>query len=264
MGFQRLIPDQEQQQEYLARFTQGDEKILAFMYQHTFGLLLHYGLQHLNDEFAVTNIIHECFLKAWSYRATMQSLPHIYRFIRLNMKWHFQKYYASNRYRFYRQTFLMERPEEEAAHIADEPFATEPTPDEQRLQQIYKVIPYLPINRQTITQLHFGYGMSHKQIAKRMGSTNTAIMLELKKCIASLKDMVGSNKPAPKRRIPNKSIPVANTLPAAHTEVYRRRMEQGQSFDEIAAATGLCRQQVVQHYVQACKTIKQTTTRKRV
>src|SRR5690606_9519932 len=99
----------------LEKLRNGDERILNELYQLYFDKLLFFGMQHLNDEFAVTNIVHECFIKAWNYRETMQRVEHFYYFIRMNMKWHFQKHYGNARYRFYRSTFMMEHPEEQFA-----------------------------------------------------------------------------------------------------------------------------------------------------
>ncbi len=258
MGLKLLALEDGIHATYLERLHQGDEKVLDFIYRDAFPSLVHFGLQHLNDEFAVTNIIHECFLKAWDYRATMESIPHVYRFIRMNMRWHFQKHYANNRYRFYRQTFLMERPEDEAGDIADITFEEEKEPDEKRLEQIYKVIPYLPMNRQTITQLYFEYGMGYKQIAKRFGTSNTAIVLEIKKCVAAIKNMVGVDTTAPKKATEIKQATiVTHDLPDdLHGEVYRLRKEEQRSFDEIAALIGCQRQDALRMYVEACQNIK--------
>lgn len=241
----------------LSRLRNGDERILNKLYKQYFDKLLYFGLQHLNDEFAVTNIIHECFIKAWDYRETMQRVDHFYFFIRMNMKWHFQKHYGNARYRFYRSTFLIDRPEEQFADIAMCDIEMEVQEiTEERLGAIYKAIPLLPMNRSNVMLLHYKYGLSYKAIAKRIGFTNKKVIAELEKSIKSIKAMLSVKEAKVQHRtVKVKPLPTDSKI-LCSTTVLRLRKEEQLSFEDIASMYQMNRAEVLKIYLDAIKGTK--------
>jgi hypothetical protein len=66
--------------------------------------------------------------------------------------------------------------------------------DEALLKSIYDVVPYLPMNKQTILQLYFKYGFSYKQIAKRYGANIQTISSDVHEALAYLKKVIHAKK----------------------------------------------------------------------
>jgi len=258
MNLQLFHLDFQQQAEYLERFKAGDEKILNFIYQDAFASLRAFGLYRLKDEFTVTNIIHESFLKAWEFRDTMESMPHIYFFIRMNMKWELKGCYRNARYRFYRNLNFSAFQEEQIASSSDTIEIEHKAQNEERLQMIYKVIPYLPKDRQTITKLYFKYGLNCRQIARRFRCSDMAVYRDLKKSVNIIKDILLKKEHAKNKQRIQKDIPgvLFDSLQEEQKAVYEGRVVQQQSFEEIAFALGLEKTVVLQRYIQACKIIK--------
>ena len=87
MGSHQISPDNEKAHEHLILFNRGDERAMNFVYRKSFNNLMYFGQTLIKDEFLVSCILHECYMKAWDYREKMESLPHIYRFIRMNLRW---------------------------------------------------------------------------------------------------------------------------------------------------------------------------------
>lgn len=219
-------------------------------------------MQFLNDEFAVTNIIHEAFMKAWEHRQTMESIRHVYFFIKMNMKWHLQKHYGNAKYRFYRNTFLMEFPEKTLSDYSEADMENEQQQqikDEKRIEDIYKVIPYLPPTLKNIMLLHFKYGLSYTAIARKYGTSYQKVSTELEKSIHEIKKMtLASNRKKQKIPLKNSIVVLSKNeqkIQGTPEEILNLRTNQNMSFDEIAQLIGESRATTLRLFVEA-KTIK--------
>lgn len=110
--------------------------------------------------------------------------------------------------------------------------------EEALLKSIYDVMPYLPMNKQTILQLYFKYGFSYKQIAKRYGANIQTISNDLHEALAYLKKVIHAKKQITKPI----SLPVViakyrveEYLTGEMLQLFKLRYENKLPFDVIAA-----------------------------
>ena len=147
---------------------------------------------------------------------------------------------------------------------------------DKKLKAIEEALPYLPGNRQTIMTLYFKYGYSYKRIARRFGTSNQAITLEVQRSLESLRKMVHAQKRLNEKKPPmlvhaqkkfNDSKPM-KSLRQLHTQgmdeqtqqVFTMRYVEKQEFASIAGKLGIPLKRVQQHYVLAHRMIKETLT----
>ncbi len=103
MAISELSQTSASNEQYLLLFRSGDERALNYFYKRTYNSLLYLGRGLVNDEFLVSCILHECYLKVWAHRDKIESLPHAYRFIRLNLRWQLLKHVQKPAYQIYRK-----------------------------------------------------------------------------------------------------------------------------------------------------------------
>lgn len=185
------------------RFSNGDQSGLTYFYHKFHRPLLRHGQTITFDQFVIQSSIQEAFLKAWNLRQRLTSIGHTYRFIRLNVTWKCYEYYRKPANQFHKKIVLTDFIEG-TTHFShwqewDEQESMVWRINEERLQTIYKAIPYLPADRQTMLTLYYKYGFSYKQIAKRFGAANQTVYLELQKGIEFLKKVIQQDQP---RKIP--------------------------------------------------------------
>jgi RNA polymerase sigma factor (sigma-70 family) len=238
-------------------FRDGDESALNDIYSRYYGALIYHGMQIVDDEFAVSCIVQEAFLKGWQHRESMENMRHIYCFIRLEVSWKCYAYLRNPAIRFHRSMvdYTVARDSRALEHHSEDTGSF----NEERLKIIEAALPYLPPNRQTIMTLYFKYGMSCKKIAGRFRTSNQAISAEVQKSLENLKKIVHLQK-----KLSAKSLPVARTRPAAHTEnmdaemqeIFRLRYELKHSFEAIAEKMNISQGYVQQQYVIAHRRLR--------
>ena len=223
---------QETTENYLCfeRFKLGDQQALTFIHHHTCKLLTYHGKQFIDDDFTVSSMVQETYIKVWDMRAKIESMFHLYCFMKMNLSWLCLKwmkhprnaflrqkiYYTDNVeiYSSYQHNALAEI--EELSHFFDE----------ERIEIIEKVIPYLAPGRQTMIDLYFKQGLSYKAIARRFATSNMAIHAEVQKGLEQLKTIIHRKKKDAKLPVvPAIIIPVTGTLDQEMTHIYRLRLE---------------------------------------
>ncbi len=245
-------------------FKKGDENALAHFCRHLHRPLLLHGLKIVRDHFEVNSIIQEAFLKAWNFRERLTSVPHTYRFLRLNVTWKCYNYYRQPDKRNHRIIYTdnIETYAGATCISEQEVNGQPPYADEEMLQAIYNIIPYLPANRQVILTLFFKYGFSYKQIAKRFATSNQAVSIELQKCLEHLKKVIHTKK---KLDTPVSSVksrlPYNEILDGELLQLFRLRYEMKLGFDSIATKMNLSQAYVQQQYAAAHIRIQQMTKR---
>jgi RNA polymerase sigma-70 factor (ECF subfamily) len=260
--------------DYYTAFRNGDEKAFEYVYTQYYQPLYRYGRQIVDDEFAANCIVNEAFLKSWKFHKSMESMRHIYCFIRQDVNWKCYAYLRNPSNRFHRTLvhteYLANLPgmpgeEEEEHSLADK-----------KLKAIEEALPYLPGNRQTIMTLYFKYGYSYKRIAQRFGTSNRAISLEVQRSLESLRKMVHAQKTLNERkplmlvhaqkkfnaRKHLKSSGQLNTeaMDEQTRQIFTLRYVEKQDFSRIAETMGIPLAQVQQHYIMAHRMIKETLT----
>lgn len=244
--------------EHFMRFIQGDESGLARLYDVLYKPLLKHGSKIVSDEFVVNSAIQEAFLKAWNFRHRLTSVLHTYRFLRLNVTWRCYDYYNnhdrhlhivySNNIDSYPDVFYQAEDAEQILALTEE-----------RLQSIYNVLPYLPPNRKTIFTLYFKYGLSHKQLARRFGSSSQAINHELLQGIEQLKKIIHTKKKLEQRStiLNNTTTCYPECLQGELLQLFKLRYENKWSFETIAGQMNLSVPYVQQQYIAAHRLLNQ-------
>ena len=190
-------PNAENQLHFL-QFTQGNESSLQYIYQRLYKPMLYYSRTLIQDEFTAHSIVQDAFLKLWSLRSRMQSMLHIFRFLRLNITWQCRSWYKSTERSFLQKLIYTDA-------IADHAVTSlYPLPGEaeeqeaaykQRLQRITHIIPYLPSAQQTMVTLYFKDGLTYSQIARRFQTSGPAVSKEVQKGLDQLKTILQVKQP---------------------------------------------------------------------
>lgn len=239
----------------LLLFRSGDERALTYFYKRTYDSLLYLGTGLVNDEFLVSCILQECYLKVWAHRDKIESLSHAYRFIRLNLRWQVLKQVQKPVYQVYRrmieidhlEPLLGEKPDVESYFVDHG--------EGKRWDEISKAISYLPRQRQLIASLHFQEGYSPREVAKRIGSSTSHVTSEIQKSMEELKKIVAPRSAVPVKQA-KQSNPYDHILSSEQAAVFQLRQEQKKSFADIASILGSPQTQVQQHYIKAYQLVK--------
>jgi RNA polymerase sigma factor (sigma-70 family) len=255
MALHDLSRTSERNERYLLLFRSGDERALSYFYKRTYDSLLYIGSRLVNDEFLVSCILHECYLKVWAHRDKIESLSHAYRFIRLNLRWQVLKQVQKPSYQIYRkmteidhlESFLSEKPDVKSYFSGGS--------EEKRWNEISKAITFLPKQRQLIASLHFRDGHSPREVAKRIGASTLHVSSEIQKAVEELKRMVAPRATVPIRQA-KQTYPYDHILSSEQARVFELRQDQKKSFADIASILGYPQTQVQQHYIKAYQLIK--------
>jgi len=248
--------------EFLHDFADGNEAGLSRLYTLYHSRLIRFGLRIVQDYFAVENIVQDAFLKAWTFRHRLNSYMHAYRFMRMNVKWDCYDYYKRPEYRLVVYSEYETYPDAESYLQAYQ--RDDVCKDEELLQAIYKIIPYLPPDRQTILKLYFKYGFSYKQIAKRYGSNIPNITKEISQSLDYLKKVIHAKKQI--------SISPPGTLHKNDAEeclsgemlqIFKLRYEDKLPFEVIANKLNLSQAHVQQQYVMGHRKLNQLKVNRR-
>ena len=252
------------EQTYFLQYKNGDEEGFAQLYRMMFNSLLRYGMRILPNEFAVNTIVQDALLKAWDFRQRMTCLQHTFRFMCMNIKWACYDYY---RQPGTRQVIYLGHDTYPDVSFLPGLEEVEPVYNEEALlKSIYDVMPYLPLNKQTILQLYFKYGFSYKQIAKRYGSNIQTISNNVHEALAYLKKVIHAKKELTKPI----SLPVASAKCRAEEyfagemlQLFKLRYENKLPFDMIAAKMNLPQPYVQQQYAAAHARLQQLKINRR-
>lgn len=241
-------------------FKAGDETGLNYIYNNLYKPIFYYARRIIEDSFVINSIVQEAFLRAWDFRARMTGMLHLFRFIRLCVRWGCYEYLRKKVSKFHRSFMHLEFLEN--SHYAS--FNPEDEPescylsgkDLERLERIEKAIPYLPANRQTIIRFYMLYGLNYKEIAKRFAAPYQHITTEIQESIESLKSMLLA--PPQKQTTSRKKNQDNYTayLTPEQAQVYRLRHQDKYSFDRISHETNRPLADVVNQYVSANQTLQ--------
>lgn len=237
---------------YLQQFHDGDQRALNFVYRKSFKSLLYAGKTLIKDEFLITCMLHDCYLKAWSNRARMESLPHIYRFIRMNLRWQILRHIEKSRHTIYGQTQFLDHIEKRIGDVEDQVEDKESCEEQiQMLKMATESMQYLSAESHQVVSLYFQNGLTHKQIADRLGTSTFQVSDQLSKSVKQLKSILHVSK----EEIKNNSVSnfnfQAGILDYQQSKIYELRKNHKLSFREIATKLGLSQIQVQQHYIKA-------------
>jgi DNA-directed RNA polymerase specialized sigma24 family protein len=255
MALHELTHLSARNEQYLLLFRSGDERALTYFYKRTYGSLLYHGKGLVNDEFLVSCVLHECYLKVWAHRDKIESLPHAYRFIRLNLRWQLLKQVQKPAYQIYRkmteighlEPFLGEKQDLEGYFKEDS--------EGEKWEEISNAISFLPKQRQLIASLHFQDGYSPRDVAQRIGANTLHVASEIQKAVDELKRIVAPRATVPVRQT-KQYYPYDYILSSEQAKVFELRQDRKKSFADIALILGYPQTQVQQHYIKAYHLVK--------
>jgi RNA polymerase sigma factor (sigma-70 family) len=263
MGIMKLSEQKETMYSYLQQFNNGDQRALRFVYQKSFHSLLYFGKSLIRDEFLITCIIQDCYLKAWANREKMESLPHIYRFIRMNLRWQILQHIEKSRHTIYGQTLFLDHIEKRIGDFEDQIEEKENCEEEiKKLEMAIDSMQYLSAESQQIVSLYFQKGLTHKQIADRLGKSTFQVSEQLNKSVKQLKSMVLISKKVTKINSVSGINQQTGILDYQQSKVYDLRKNHKLPFSEIATKLGLSQIQVQQHYLNAHQLLQSRSVQK--
>ena len=249
-----------QHEDYYIGFREGEEAALNYVYSCYYRTLFYHGKRIVDDEFAVSCIVQEAFLKGWQFREKMESMRHIYCFIRQDVNWKCYAYLSSPSNRFRRSLVGDGGMEKYSDYFFDCQAEDVNFFDEEKLKVIEEALPYLPANRQTIMTLYFKNGLSYKKIARRFGTSNQAISVEVQKSLESLKKIVHAQKKLTVKTVTTFSHtdePCTENMDAEMQQIFKLRYEQKHSFASIAEKMNITQGYVQQQYVIAHRRLQE-------
>ncbi|MBS0027712.1 sigma-70 family RNA polymerase sigma factor [Chitinophaga sp. 2R12] len=241
-------------------FLRGDETGLNYIYNNLYKPIFYYARRIIEDSFVINSILQEAFLRAWDFRTRMISMLHLFRFIRLCVRWGCYEYLRKKVSKFHSSFMYLEflenshhasfNPEEEVESLQLS------GKDIERLERIEKAIPYLPTNRQTIIRLYMLHGLNYKEIAKRFAAPYQHITTEIQESIESLKSML--MPPLPKHATIRKKYHDNYTahLTPEQAQIYKLRHQDKYNFDRISQEINRPLADVVNQYVSANQTLQ--------
>lgn len=250
----------EEEHYYYLDFKDGIESALNYVYDRYYRSLFYYGKRIIDDEFVLSCIVQEAFLKGWEFRETMESMKHIYCFIRMDVKWKCSAYFRNPRNHFHRRMVEYGTVEYYTQDSYENHLDGVNLFDEEKLKVIEEALPYLPANRQTIMTLYFKHGFSYKKIAQRFGTSGQAITLEVQKSLESLKKIVHAQKKltVKKPELNQRTLPSGTeNMDMEMQHIFKMRYEMKHSFATIADKMNISQGYVQQQYVIAHRKLRE-------
>ena len=231
-------------------------------------LLFWVGWQVLKDDFVVDTIVQDTFLKLWLHRDTIESPDHITGFLRFVMKRDCIAYVTAPRNKFTRLMASLDSFENYQDYLAgydplkDKEYLHSQESDQNKFDEITKVLPVLNPKRKHLIELCLEYGFQYKPIAEAMGSSVTGISTEVGKAIDELRNILkvtSFEQPEEKAAIEQKQ---SEPLSSQQLEIIKRRCEQKSSFAVIAQELQLPEKEVHREFLYAYQHLQNQNTSK--
>lgn len=253
-----ILQETTENYQRFQQFKQGDEQALAYIHKYTSKPLYYHAKKYIEDSFAINTLVQDAYMQAWKMRARFQSMWHLYRFMRINVYWGCMRWLKSPGLKFYRQniysTDQVENYETWQYSASQEMEQQARSFDEDRMQLIDKVIPYLAPMRQTMIDLYFKRGLTYKHIARRFGTTHISVHNEVQKGLTHLKSIIQRRK---KAAVPVKPSEITlgatpdNGLDAEMMQIYHLRHDYKMGFAVISEKLNQDQGYIQRKYIEA-------------
>ncbi|HBV14013.1 MULTISPECIES: RNA polymerase sigma factor [Chryseobacterium] len=231
-------------------------------------LLFWLGWQVLKDDFVVDTIVQDTFLKLWLHRDTIESPDHITGFLRFVMKRDCIAYVTAPRNKFTRLMASLDSFENYQEYLAgydplkDKEYLHSQESDQNKFDEITKVLPVLNPKRKHLIELCLEYGFQYKPIAEAMGSSVTGISTEVSKAIDDLRKILKVNSFKQPEEKEFYKQPQSEELSSQQLEIIKRRFEQKSSFAVIAKELKLPEKEVHREFLYAYQRLQNQNTSK--
>lgn len=245
---------------------EGDPVALEHLHLRHKRLLFWLGLQVLKDDFVVDTIVQDTFLKLWLHRDTIESPDHITGFLRFVMKRDCIAYVTAPRNKFIRLMASLDSFENYQEYLAgydplkDKEYLNDQESDQNKFDEITKVLPVLNPKRKHLIELCLEYGFQYKPIAEAMGSSVTGISMEVSKAIDELRKIlkVTTFKQPEAKTTLNKEQ--SEQLSGQQLEIIKRRFKQKSSFAMIAQELQMPEKEVHREFLYAYQHLQNQNT----
>lgn len=235
--------------QHYQRFTTGNEASFSWLLAHFRPAMQRAAFYYVKDTQAANSILQETNLLAWQRRHRMEGYAHLYRFMRLALKWRcYQWLKAYRKQNCFIHAGISTTLENQLAHATTIHPTEEAAYSQQQWQQVFAAINHLPPRLKKIMQLYFLHNLSSVKISRRLHLPVHTVREEIKQSIKLLRKSVLGHP-----------LPVAAPL-AIHAvdnrvtqQVLTLRMQQSLSFQQIAVQLHLSQSQVLQHYLSATR-----------
>ena len=239
--------------KHFQMFINGNQRGFDFIYKRLYKPVFRYGISILNDDFKINTILQDTFILVWERREKMESVLHIFRFIRLCVRWKSFAYFRSREAKCRRFNLSFDFYRNDSTSSCDpyeEIMREKKGLQEEFLDLIEKSIPYLPRNRRVFLQL-YKLGYSPKKISRRLGISYQFVTSELSKSIRTLKILCERQKMADdagkERRITWVSY-YEIYLDKLQASIIRLYYEENNSFGMISRKLNVTPFQVMKQY----------------
>ncbi|MRG45486.1 sigma-70 family RNA polymerase sigma factor [Chitinophaga sp. SYP-B3965] len=242
-------------------FKSGDQAGLTYFYNNMRGPVYYYGMQILHDDFLISTFIQEAFLKAWYLRERLSDTLHLFRFVRLCIRWSCSAHFASKSSRFTSRLIYLDYAENTIRYSSDieteNDHMNEIRKQSEHVRLIINAIKYLPPDKQTIMRLYFDYGLSEKQIAQKFNAPHQTIYNAIQKSTDTLKQFLTKTQKKAALRADTPTESHEKYLSGPQAEVYRMRVYLKYSFEKIAMELNTTLEKIINTYIDASETLKQ-------
>ncbi|MDQ8143413.1 sigma-70 family RNA polymerase sigma factor [Chryseobacterium sp. CFS15] len=245
---------------------EGNPVALEHLHLRHKRLLFWLGWQVLKDDFVVDTIVQDTFLKLWLHRDTIETPDHITGFLRFVMKRDCIAYVSSSRNKFSRLMASLDSFENYQDYLAgydplkDKEYLNSQESDQNKFDEITKVLPVLNPKRKHLIELCLEYGFQYKPIAEAMGSSVTGISTEISKAIDDLRKILKvTSFEQPQEKVFDKQEQ-SEQLSSQQLEIIRRRFEQKSSFAVIAKDLKLPEKEVHREFLYAYQHLQNKNT----
>lgn len=247
--------------------SQLDQFNYKTVYKNLYNSIYRYGMWIINDDFTVSNIVQEAFLKLWNYRETITSQEHAIRFLKQNVRWECHAYFRNPVSKFHRRFTYLDGIEDYDTVLGICEPEWEDGRDgvtEKQLKVITDMIPFLPDGREkNFLRSYYLDGLSYRQIATRHHITIVAASLDVKKGVDKLRSMIVRPQKLFSPVTSNGSTDTSyrvwlydiEGLSKEQSQIYRLRSECKHSFARIADSLNLPQSYVQREYVAAWKVV---------
>lgn len=246
----------------------GDPTSLNYIYFRHKRLLFWVGRQVLEDDFVVETVLQDTFLKLWLHRDTIETPDHIAGFLRFVMKRDCIAYVTAPRNKFTRLMASLDSFENYQEYLAgydplkDKEFLHCQESDQNKFDEIKKVLPVLNPKRKHLIELCLEYGFQYKPIAEAMGSSVTSISTEVGKAIDELRKILkvtSFGQPEEKTALKKEQ---SKQLTSQQLEIVKRRFVQKSSFAVIAQELQMPEKEVHREFLYAYQHLQNQNTSK--
>jgi RNA polymerase sigma factor (sigma-70 family) len=235
----------------------GNPNALEHIHLRYKRLLFWVGWQVLKDDFVVETIVQDTFLKLWLHRDTIETPDHITGFLRFVMKRDCIAYVTAPRNKFSRLMASLDSFENYQEYLAgydplkDKEYLHSQETDQNKFDEITKVLPILNPKRKHLIELCLEYGFQYKPIAEAMGSSVTGISTEVSKAIDELRKILKvTSFEQPEEKAFDKEEQ-SEQLSSQQLDILKRRFEHKSSFAVIASQLKLPEKEVHREFLYA-------------